>query len=84
MKVSELQKGSQSFLADIREQLPEEYQTTFDRLLEKLGEPSEEIQKRLDKLTALEVNGVDNWEGYDQSLEDAGLLDNEDEESEND
>lgn len=83
MKVTELQKASQEFLAEIKSQLPEEYQVAFDLILHKLEELSKEVQARLNKLNALEAGGVDNWEWYEQSLEDAGLLD-EDEESEND
>lgn len=29
-----------------------------------------EIERRLAKLDALEAGGVDNWEGYDESLEE--------------
>jgi hypothetical protein len=29
-------------------------------------------------LRALEAGGVDNWEGYHESLKDAGLLEDED------
>jgi hypothetical protein len=32
------------------------------------------------ELLALEAGGVDNWEWYSESLRDAGLFDNEDEE----
>jgi len=31
-------------------------------------------------LDALEAGGVDNWEWYSQSLEDAGIFDDEDKE----
>ncbi len=36
------------------------------------------------ELTALHVGGVDNWEWYYQSLQDAGLLDEEDDEEDKD
>ena len=32
-----------------------------------------EVQERLDILSALEAGGVDNWVGYSESLEQAGL-----------
>jgi hypothetical protein len=32
------------------------------------------------KLAALEAGGVDNWEWYGQALEDAGLLDEDEDE----
>jgi ferritin len=42
------------------------------RLL-KIADKLEELDERDAVLTALEAGGVDNWEWYDASLEDAGL-----------
>jgi len=37
------------------------------------------LQERDDILSALEAGGVDNWEWYSESLRDAGLFDEDDE-----
>lgn len=42
----------------------------------------EQLLKDSTILTALYHGGVDNWEWYSESLRDAGLLDEEDEEEE--
>ena len=44
-----------------------------------LKESSELLAAR-DELNALHAGGVDNWEWYSESLRDAGLLDDEEEE----
>ncbi|UFK09530.1 hypothetical protein [Xanthomonas phage DES1] len=40
------------------------------------------LQKDREILRALEAGGVDNWEWYSESLRDAGLLDDEEEDDE--
>ena len=40
----------------------------------------EYLQKRDDILSALEAGGVDNWDWYYESLKEAGLVGNEDDE----
>lgn len=37
------------------------------------------LHKRDDILSALEAGGVDNWEWYSESLREAGLFDEDDE-----
>ncbi len=47
----------------------------------KLSEPTKEelmariteLEKQVELLDALEAGGVDNWDGYDFALEDAGI-----------
>ena len=41
-----------------------------------------ELLRTEKELAALEAGGVDNWEWYSESLRDAGLFDDEDEEDE--
>ena len=38
------------------------------------------LESRDEILSALEAGGVDNWEWYSESLQEAGLLDDEEEE----
>lgn len=38
------------------------------------------LESRDEILSALEVGGVDNWEWYSESLQEAGLLEDEEEE----
>ncbi|ARB12486.1 hypothetical protein BIS33_35 [Klebsiella phage vB_KpnP_BIS33] len=38
------------------------------------------LESRDEILSALEAGGVDNWEWYSESLQEAGLLDEDDEE----
>ena len=42
------------------------------------------LESRDEILRALEAGGVDNWEWYSESLQEAGLLDDEDDEEEDD
>ncbi|WEU80136.1 host RecBCD nuclease inhibitor [Klebsiella phage Oda] len=42
------------------------------------------LESRDEILSALEAGGVDNWEWYSESLQEAGLLDDEDDEEEDD
>lgn len=68
-----LSDSEHQFMSDIAEQVPEVARAAFLGILEKMASPatpSKEVQRRLDKLQALENGGVDNWEWYDQSLED--------------
>jgi hypothetical protein len=70
MKVTELTCTSQTFLNELREQMEPTVQQLFDAVLVRLGKPSHDDQRRLDKLGALENGGVDNWDNYDWALED--------------
>ncbi|WEU80304.1 host RecBCD nuclease inhibitor [Klebsiella phage Speegle] len=40
------------------------------------------LESRDEILSALEAGGVDNWEWYSESLQEAGLLDEDDEDDE--
>lgn len=40
------------------------------------------LESRDEILSALEAGGVDNWEWYSESLQEAGLLDEEEEDDE--
>ncbi|WAW44372.1 hypothetical protein [Klebsiella phage Kp_GWPB35] len=40
------------------------------------------LESRDEILSALEAGGVDNWEWYSESLQEAGLLDDEEEDDE--
>jgi hypothetical protein len=75
MQVTELTQAQQNFLNELRGQMSPDVCYLFDRTLIALGLPVKEIQKRLDKLDALEAAGVDNWEGYNDTLE--GFTDEE-------
>lgn len=78
-----LSESEHEFMSEIIAQIPDIAQASFVGILEKMAAPagpSKEVQRQLDKLQALENGGVDNWEWYDQSLEDAGWFDEEDEE----
>lgn len=77
MKITELSQAAQEFLDEIRVQLPSETVVLFDAILGNLSKPSEAVQQRLDKLSALEAGGVDNWEWYDEAM---SVLDDEAEE----
>lgn len=48
------------------------------KLLVQLDEEREANQSRLDKLDALENNGVDNWEWYNLAMEDLRQSNEED------
>jgi len=66
-----------TFMQEIIDQVPVTggAQAAFTSILDKIGEPDVETQHRLDKLQALENNGVDNWDGYDDAMNE---LDGED------
>lgn len=68
MKVTELSPAAQEFLQEIRGQMSADVILLFDATLANLGKPSAATQTRLDKLSALEDAGVDNWEGYDEAM----------------
>ncbi|WQZ00618.1 hypothetical protein [Klebsiella phage vB_KpnP_cmc355D] len=54
-----------------------------DEFRKKLEARLEFLERQDAELSALEAGGVDNWEWYSESLRDAGLLD-DDEEDEDD
>ena len=80
MKLSEASPAVQRFMQEIMDQLPPIAQGLFQTTLVQLGKPSEEDQVRLDKLAALERNGVDNWAYYDDAMEE--LTDDEEDDDE--
>lgn len=76
-----LSPSEAGFVQDIVDQIPELARDAFVGILEKLADTlPKEVKRDLAKLRALENGGVDNWEWYDQSLEDAGWPDDENEE----
>lgn len=78
-----LSPSEAGFMQDIVDQVPELARGAFVGILDKLSEAlPKEVQRDVAKLRALEAGGVDNWEGYDWSLEDAGWPDDEDEDEE--
>ena len=78
-----LPESMKTFIHEILEQIPEAggARFAFVSTLNKIAAPSKEVQQRLDKLTALEGSGVDNWEWYDDAI--ATLVDDEEDEDDN-
>lgn len=69
-----LQPSGVTFMNDIVQQMPEGLaRQGFEMMLNKIAEGEPEMQHKVAKLEALEAAGVDNWDGYDDALEDAGL-----------
>ena len=69
------------YVQDIVSQIPETMgaRDAFVRILNSLAErQTKEKRRNLEKLAALEGGGVDNWDGYDFSMEE--LLDQWEEE----
>ena len=69
------------YVQDIVSQIPETKgaRDAFVRILNSLAErQTKEKRRNLEKLAALEGGGVDNWDGYDFSMEE--LLDQWEEE----
>jgi hypothetical protein len=69
------------FLREISEQLSGIARPLFDAILNKLNTPDEPTQKKLDLLQALMDNGLEEWEGYAETI-DAMEEDEEEEEEE--
>lgn len=70
--------GSRDLLLDLLSQMPAGLgQVVFVNALNQCCQPRKEDQRRLAKLDALERNGVDNWERYDDAMSE---LDDEDDE----
>jgi len=68
-----LQPSSVQFIQEIINQIPEAngLRIAFEALLDKLATAvDKDTQSKLDKLAALERNGVDNWEYYDDAMEE--------------
>lgn len=66
----DLPESVKKFMQEIIEQVPEEGggRWAFISVLNSIAKPSKEVQHRLDKLQALENNGVDNWDYYDDAM----------------
>lgn len=74
-----LQPASAQFTQEIVDQVPEANgaRMAFEALLDTLAKSvDKDTQFKLDKLQALENNGVDNWDYYDDAM--AELEDDED------
>lgn len=77
---TDLKKGVVDFMEDIISQVPENggARGMFVMCLNEIARPTNEVQRKLDKLAALERNGVDNWEGYDDAMSELEGIDDED------
>lgn len=51
---------------------------TAGTVIQNLRQKLEKAEDRLKKLDALEANGVDNWEGYDEAMRSIADEDEED------
>lgn len=76
-----LGEGQRKFVEDILAQIPEKFgaRQAFDNILSQLADSlPKEVSYQVRKLKALEDAGVDNWEWYDDAMEELNANDDED------